>query len=241
MDAIKILGGLLGGRKQAGGLGQQVLAEVLQRQKQNRIRESQQYAQQHAARQQASAYQRAAQQRAAQNQAAQQRAAQQQSAEQRARQTWQGGPHLESVLRDVYGRRVGGSYGRQHDHRHDYNDQQLNERSVVLIRAMINAAKSDGAIDQCEQDEIVKRLQPLSQQEVQFLQQEFRRPLNVHEFAHDVPRGMEQEVYSISLMAIDLDTQAEARYLHELAECLRIGPHQCNDIHHHYGAPVLYR
>ena len=106
---------------------------------------------------------------------------------------------------------------------------------------MINAAKADGSIDQKEQDGIVSRLEPLSPEETQFLRDEFRRPLNVHDFAHSVPRGMEQEVYSVSLMAIDLDTNPEAKYLQELAECLRIDPQMCNDIHHHYSAPQLYR
>ena len=106
---------------------------------------------------------------------------------------------------------------------------------------MINAAKADGSIDQKEQDGIVSRLEPLSPEETQFLRDEFRRPLNVHEFAHDVPRGMEQEVYSVSLMAIDLDTNPEAQYLRELAECLRIDPPLCNEIHTHYNAPQLFR
>ena len=106
---------------------------------------------------------------------------------------------------------------------------------------MINAAKADGAIDQQEQDNIVSRLGQISPQEAQFLRDEFRRPLNVHDFAHSVPRGMEEEVYAISLMAINLDTNPEANYLRELAECLRIEPQGCNDIHHSYGAPQLYR
>ncbi len=226
MDAIKILGGLLGGRGQSGGLGRQVLQQILVQQQQKN------------------------QQQAQQAQRAQQQRAQQQRAQQQSRRGWDAGPQFDSVLRDVYGRRVGipnTPQPRRHGHRehsqhhHGYDDNQLNERAVVLIRAMINAAKADGQIDQCEQDEIVKRLAPLSPQETQFLRDEFRRPLNVHDFAHSVPRGMEQEVYSVSLMAIDLDTHPEANYLRELAECLRIDPQHCNAIHHHYGAAHLYR
>ena len=220
MDAIKLLGGLLGNRSQAGGLGRQILQNVLVQQQQ-------------------------------QQQQQQQRAAAQ--AQQRAQQQSQYRGHgLDNVLRDVYGRHVQRSPAAQparqrHDshhsgqHHHGYDDQQLNERAVVLIRAMINAAKADGAIDQREQDNIVSRLEPLSPQETQFLRDEFRRPLNVHDFAHSVPRGMEQEVYGVSLMAIDLDTNPEAQYLRELAECLRIDPPLCNEIHHHYNAPRLYR
>ncbi|MGI9454930.1 MAG: tellurite resistance TerB family protein [Aeoliella sp.] len=224
MDAIKLLGGLLGnrsggGRTGGGGLGRDILARVLEKQRREQAAEK---------------------------------------ARQRGPTTTQHGGHsLEHVLHDVYGRRKArvipaqreqtpppqrtAHQPHEHHHHHGYNDQQLSERAVVLIRAMINAAKADGQIDQCEQDNIVERLQPLDPAEVQFLLSEFRRPLNVHEFAHDVPRGMEQEVYAISLMAIDLDTNPEANYLRELAECLRIAPNLCNDIHNHYSAPCLYR
>lgn len=163
-----------------------------------------------------------------------------------------GGERLEDIMHDVHGRwqqrpgaqpqRSHASHGHQHHHpHHGYDDNQLNERSVVLIRAMINAAKADGEIDKCEQDEIVGRLGRLDSEEARFLQQEFRRPLDVHAFAHDVPRGMEEEVYAISLMAIDLDTRPEAHYLTELAGCLRLDPCVCNDIHEHYGAPKIFR
>lgn len=105
---------------------------------------------------------------------------------------------------------------------------------------MINAAKSDGVIDQYERYRITSRLGTISRAESQFLQREFARPLNVHAFAREVPRGCEQEVYAISLMAIDPDNSAEASYLRQLAECLRIPPNVCNEIHNQYGAPCLF-
>jgi len=166
-----------------------------------------------------------------------------------------GGERLEHILHDANGRWKGrkipaqtrtnshphsGHAPHRHPH-HGYDDNQLNERAVVLIRAMVNAAKADGQIDKCEQDEIVGRLGHIDSAEAQFLQQEFRRPLDIHAFAHDVPRGMEEEVYAISLMAIDLDTRPEAHYLTELATCLRLDPQVCNNIHAHYGAPQIFR
>lgn len=167
-----------------------------------------------------------------------------------------GGERLEHVLHDVHGRwrqrpatdatrqnsHPHSGHRHQHHHpHHGYDDNQLNERAVVLIRAMVNAAKADGKIDKCEQDEIVGRLGRIDSAEAQFLQQEFRRPLDVHAFSHDVPRGMEEEVYAMSLMAIDLDTRPEAHYLTELAACLRLDPRVCNNIHAHYGAPQIFR
>jgi hypothetical protein len=41
-------------------------------------------------------------------------------------------------------------------------------------------------------------------------------------------------------MTINLDTQAEARYLRALGECMRLQPQEVNAIHQRMGAPLLY-
>ena len=115
-----------------------------------------------------------------------------------------------------------------------------NEQAVVLIRAMINAAKSDGQLDQNEQNKIVEQLGEVTQDEVDFLRKEFDSPLNVREFAWSVPLGLEEQTYSISLMGIKLDVQKEATYLKELAHGLRLQPDTCNAIHQRYNAPQIY-
>jgi hypothetical protein len=115
-----------------------------------------------------------------------------------------------------------------------------NDRALVLVRAMVNAAKADGQIDQTEQQNILRRLGDSSREAVQFLRDEFAKPLDVHEFARSVPIGMEQQVYSMSLIAIDLDTGREADYLLELANGLRIPTDVREQIHQRYGAPSIY-
>ncbi len=105
---------------------------------------------------------------------------------------------------------------------------------------MVNAAKSDGQIDQTEQQSILGRLSDRSPETIRFLREEFARPLDVHEFAESVPLGMEQQVYMLSLITIDLDTSGEAKYLTELADALRISPEVRNQIHTKVGAPSLY-
>ncbi len=115
-----------------------------------------------------------------------------------------------------------------------------NQEAEVLIRAMINAARCDGEIDQAEQDRIVKHLGDVSPEEAQFLRDEMSSPLNTEAFIRSVPRGMEQQVYLMSLTAIDLDAKAEAQYLHQLAEGLGISHEVSNKIHAHVGAPQLY-
>lgn len=120
-------------------------------------------------------------------------------------------------------------------------DPQANSQAQILIRAMVNAAKSDGRVDEQEQQRIIDKLGQLSQDEIDFLRYEFAQPLDVQRFAQQVPRGLEVPVYTLSLTAIDLDTNREAQYLHQLAQTLGIPPETCNQIHVQLGAPQLYR
>ena len=122
----------------------------------------------------------------------------------------------------------------------DLEPQQANDQAMILIRAMINAAKSDGHIDEAEQQAILEKLGDVSQEEIEFIRQEFARPLDVEAFANEVPRGMEHQIYLLSLAAIDLDKQSEANYLGQLAQALRITPDEANAIHEQLGAPKIF-
>ena len=104
---------------------------------------------------------------------------------------------------------------------------------------MINAAKADNQIDEAEQEKIIGKLGDVSQEEADFVRNEFRVPLDVDEFARRIPRGMEQQIYAVSLMAIDLDTNKEAQYLDQLARGLNINPQMANQIHTQVGAPTI--
>jgi uncharacterized membrane protein YebE (DUF533 family) len=95
---------------------------------------------------------------------------------------------------------------------------------------MVNAAKCDGEISPDEQQSILSRLENPSPAAIQFLREEFAKPLDVREFAWSVPVGMEQQVYSMSLIAIDVDSEREASYLRELAHGLRLAPEICEQI-----------
>lgn len=115
-----------------------------------------------------------------------------------------------------------------------------NAHAQLLIRAMIYAARSDGRADRRERDNITSRMGRISPQERQFLEYEFSRPIDTCAFAREVPHGLEDEVYAISLTAIDLDTNREARYLHDLAHELELSHDQVNYIHRQVGAPPLF-
>jgi uncharacterized membrane protein YebE (DUF533 family) len=119
--------------------------------------------------------------------------------------------------------------------------QQATDQATLLIRAMINAAKADGQVDSEEQQKILDRLGDITQDEIDFVRNELAQPLDFEGFVGAIPQGLEQQVYAISLMAIDLDSQAEAQYLHKLAQATGISPQVSNQIHQQFGAQQIYK
>jgi len=117
---------------------------------------------------------------------------------------------------------------------------QAVDQATLIIRAMINAAKSDGNIDREEQEKVIAKLGDITQAEADFVRAEFNAPLNTQAFINSVPRGMGQQIYAVSLMAIDLDTNKEAHYLAELAKGFGIEPRMANMIHEQLGVRKIF-
>ncbi len=115
-----------------------------------------------------------------------------------------------------------------------------NGEAILLIRAMIGAAKADGRVTQQEQQAILSRIGQPNPEAVAFLQQEFNRSVDVRDFAWSVPMGLESKVYMMSLAAIEVDTQQEVDYLKTLAHGLRLSPEACNEIHGRFNAPAIF-
>ena len=57
--------------------------------------------------------------------------------------------------------------------------------------------------------------------------------------AREVPKGLEPQVYMMSLLAIDFDHEEEARYLRELAQALGLQQDAVNDVHEQVGVQNL--
>ncbi len=110
----------------------------------------------------------------------------------------------------------------------------------LMLRAMIQAAKADGEIDKAEQDKLLGNLGEATEAEITFVKQELAKPLDVEGLIRQVPEGLGPQIYTMSVMAIDLDNQTEAQYLHTLATGLGIGRAQVNMIHEKLGVPALY-
>lgn len=110
----------------------------------------------------------------------------------------------------------------------------------LMLRAMIQAAKADGRVDAREQEKLLGNLGDVSADERRFVEAELRGPVDVRGLVRQVPRGLEAQVYTMSIMGIDLDNRKEAEYLHELATALQIDRQQVNHIHARLGVPALY-
>jgi uncharacterized membrane protein YebE (DUF533 family) len=113
--------------------------------------------------------------------------------------------------------------------------QEVQDQATLLIRAMCNAAKADGQIDEQEQKNIIGRMGELDQSEIDFLRKEFAAPLDLQGFVSSVPRDLGPQVYTLSVMAVKVDTREEATYLQQLAQGLGIDRQEVNSIHQQLG------
>lgn len=119
---------------------------------------------------------------------------------------------------------------------------QANDQATVLIRAMVNAAKADGQVDQDEIQNIVGRLGgDVDQAEAAFLKQELQAPLDIQGYCQSVPQELSQQAYAFSVMGMKLDTKQEAQYLGAMAQGLGLNPQVCNAIHDKLGAPQIFK
>jgi uncharacterized membrane protein YebE (DUF533 family) len=110
----------------------------------------------------------------------------------------------------------------------------------LMLAAMIQAAKSDGTFDEAEKAKLLDQLGDVDAEEAAFVQAQLQAPVDVAALVRETPSGMEGQIYAMSLLGIDLDTQKEAQYLHDLAEGYGMKPAAVNEIHAQMGVPSLY-
>ncbi len=114
------------------------------------------------------------------------------------------------------------------------------KQAEIILKAMISAAKADGQIDAKEQQKITEHIGDVTPEEIEFVKNEMQSPLDIQGLINSIPAGMEQQVYMMSLLAIDLDSKPEAEYMDKLAKGLNISPEVANNIHQQLGVPLLY-
>lgn len=110
----------------------------------------------------------------------------------------------------------------------------------LMLVAMVMAMKADGQIDQAEKARLLDKLSDASAEERGFVERAMGTDMSVRDLAAAVPQGLEPQVYAMSVMAIDLDSQAEAEYLDRLARAVGLSKQMVNEIHTQLGVPTLY-
>jgi uncharacterized membrane protein YebE (DUF533 family) len=105
---------------------------------------------------------------------------------------------------------------------------------------MIASANADNRIDQEEKRRIMLRLEALdlSEDEKRFLERELAQPLDMDAIIEQVSTPeLARKVYAVSVLAIEVDTEEEERYLKELASGLGLDENTLDEIHAQIGMP----
>jgi len=114
----------------------------------------------------------------------------------------------------------------------------------LIVRAMISAAKADGQVDEQEMERIAGKIgtDGITPEERQLVLEELRRPLDLGALVADVQNPVvAAEVYGASLLAINVDTEAEVAYLNQLARALGLDAATVARLHELTGAPATIR
>ena len=105
---------------------------------------------------------------------------------------------------------------------------------LLLLKAMINAAKADGNIDTRESSQIFSEINRLGleAEEKALLMEEYARPVDIPSLVAGVSTPEQAiEVYAASVMVIDEQNLQEAQYLQSLAKSLGLDPALVMEIH----------
>ncbi|KXF76063.1 hypothetical protein ATN84_14155 [Paramesorhizobium deserti] len=97
--------------------------------------------------------------------------------------------------------------------------------ALVLVRAMIAAARADGHIDETEKAKITERMGQagMSAEAQDFIQKELATPVDIDALVNEAKTEAQKiELYTASRLAIEPETRAERGYLDLLAGRLRL-------------------
>ncbi|MGR5509883.1 tellurite resistance TerB family protein [Vibrio diabolicus] len=110
---------------------------------------------------------------------------------------------------------------------HEIFDPDDSKHSVLILKAMIGAAKADGHVDEEEMARIEQALADMGADEHvrQLVQQELNNPLDPAEIANQATSPQQaSEIYLASLIVADEQNFMEKAYLQELAKQLQLSP-----------------
>ena len=105
---------------------------------------------------------------------------------------------------------------------------QQNSDAEIILTAMIDAAKADGQVDSDELSKIMSTMKSsgIGQEGMNYVIGKLQGPMETAKIVAAVNGrpDLAAQVYSASLMAIDVDTEAEKMYLDKLAKAMGLSP-----------------
>jgi uncharacterized membrane protein YebE (DUF533 family) len=106
--------------------------------------------------------------------------------------------------------------------------KNLENSSELVLRAMINVAKSDGQIDQNEINRIMGKFNEagVDTEGQNYVKNQLQQPMETQQLIAEAKGKPElaAQMYAASLLAIEVDTQAEKDYLDQLAAGMCLTP-----------------
>lgn len=105
----------------------------------------------------------------------------------------------------------------------------------LMIRAMIQAAKSDGEIDAAERAKILEHMGDVGAEERAFIEAELAAPADAMALAQDTSQQMAAQVYASALMTVKVDNVSEVEYLNTLASALKLSDEARARVHQAMG------
>lgn len=114
--------------------------------------------------------------------------------------------------------------------------QVMEAQAKLMLRAMIQAAKADGELDEAEKQAILDQLgDDVSAEEKAFVQEQLAAPMDIQGLVTEAGADLADQVYAMSLSAIRVDNPAEAQYLDQLATALGLSAERRAKIHAEMG------
>lgn len=116
----------------------------------------------------------------------------------------------------------------------EQEQREVQDVAELTVRAMLNAAKADGRIDREEINNIIGKASEdgLTQEEQQFIATEIKKPMETEALVRAVPNEqVAAQIYAASLLAIEVDTDNERRYLQNLAAGLGLDRSVVSNLH----------
>lgn len=109
--------------------------------------------------------------------------------------------------------------------------------AVLLVQAMIAAAAADGRVDANERERVLARAEAagVDAETRAFLEAELAVPKTADAIGAMTRPGLTRDAYAAAALAIDLDTEAERRFLNTLGNALGLGDDERIAIHQQIG------